>query len=313
MKRKISVFILCLGLLQIAAAQGIDIRLDTRYSFTALEDRTYGFQGDYLNLRITGSVNENFSYAFQQRLNKPVIANNLFNATDWVYLLYRKNHWGFQAGKMMLEYGGYEFDEAPINLYWCSQMWNNFESAFIFAVNGHYYLDNGNEFLFQISQSPYVERSFGMKLAYNLAAKGSAGFYSWKHSLNLFDLPDSGQVGSIVLGNCFTAGPARLELDIYQRGNMSSFKLFDDISVSANFVYSFKDWMNVIAKTTYDCNYSQYDPLIPVYGEFLSYGGGFEFFPNRDSKDIRIHALYYHSEQSVLFVGLTWRIHLLQQ
>lgn len=296
-----------------AAAQGIDIRLDTRYSFSAYDDGVYGFQGDYLNFRITGTINEHFSYAFQQRLNKPIIANSLFNATDWVYLKYRKGHWGLQAGKMMLEYGGYEFDEAPINLYWTTRMWDNFEGAFAFAVNGHYYLENGNEFLFQVSQSPFITGSYGMKLGYNLAAKGTAGFYSWKHSINLFDLPDEGQLGSIVLGNCFTAGPAKLELDIYQRGNMATFKLFDDISVAANLVYSLKDWMNIILKSTYDCNKTQYDPLVPVYGEYWSYGGGFEFFPTKSKENVRIHALYYHREQSLLLVGLTWRIHLLQR
>ena len=73
------------------------------------------------------------------------------------------------------------------------------------------------------------------------------------------------------------------------------------------------DWMNILAKVTYDCNFSQYDPLVPVLGEYWSYGGGFEFFPRPDNKELRIHALYYYFRQPTLSLGLTWKIHLLKR
>lgn len=296
-----------------AAAQGINIRLETRYSFAAEDDSSYGIKGDYLNVRINGSINENLRYSMHQRLNKPIYANNNpFNATDWVYLLYRKGNWGVQAGKMQLEYGGYEFDEAPINLYWSSEFYNNFEGAFAFALSGLYYLGESSRLVFQIAQSP-----FGLiadkALSYSLCARGHSGFYGWKHSVNLFEIPEGGHVGNIALGNSFTAGPARLELDLVQRGNMESFRMFDDCAVIANLVVSPASWMNIMAKFTYDCNFSQYDPLIPEFGEYWSYGGGFEFFPKKDDKDIRIHAMYYKFHQSSLLVGLTWKIRLLKR
>lgn len=314
MTRKLIITLLCLGLLQAAAAQGIDIRLDTRYSLNSIGGDAYGFNGDYLNLRIDGTLNENLKYAFQQRLNKPIYTSNLFNATDWVYLLYRKGNWGVQAGKMQLEYGGYEYDEAPINIYWSSEYWDRCVGCFQFGVSGIYYFgESDNRIIFQLGQSAFSERAGDSLLSYNLCAKGEAGFYGWKHSVNLFDLPGGGQIGSIVLGNCFSAGPARLELDLLQRGNMKTYKMFDDCSVVANLVVSPTDWMNILAKVTYDCNFSQYDPLVPVLGEYWSYGGGFEFFPRPDNKELRIHALYYYFRQPTLSLGLTWKIHLLKR
>lgn len=314
MIRKLFASIICLGLLHAAAAQDIDIRLDTRYSIQSTGNDAYGFHGDYINLRIDGHVNENLKYSFHHRLNKPIYTDNLFNATDWAYLLYRKNHWGFQAGKMQLEYGGYEFDEAPINLYWSSEFYDNFWGAFSFGLSGMYYFnESNNRIVFQISQSPFSARFDDRALSYSLCLRGESGFYGWKHSLNLFDIPEGGQVGNIALGNSFTFGPAKLELDLVQRGNMKTFKMFDDCAVIANMVVSPTDWMNVMAKFSYDCNNSQFDPLIPIFGEYWSYGGGFEFFPQPDNRELRIHALYYHFHTPTVTVGVTWKVHLLKR
>lgn len=303
-----------MGLLPFAgAAQGIDIKLETRYGFAAISDDSYGFRGDYINLRINGSINENLSYSFHHRLNKPILSNDLFNATDWAYLLYRKGNWGVQAGKMQLEYGGYEYDEAPINIYYSSEFYDNFAKAFTFGLSALYYLGESNRIVFQISQSPFSFNTSDRALSYSLCARGESGFYGWKHSVNLFDLPEGGHVGNIALGNCFTAGPAKLELDLVQRGNMKSFRFFDDCAVIANLVVSPTDWMNMMVKASYDRNFSQFDPLVPVPGEYWSYGGGFEFFPKPESREFRIHALYYYFHAPTVSLGLTWKIRLLKR
>lgn len=305
--------LICLGLLQTAAAQSIDIRLDTRYSLNYVKDGGYGFHGDYFNLRIDGTLGENLRYTFLQRLNKPIYSRDIFNATDCAYLLYRRGSWGVQAGKMQLEYGGFEYDEAPINVYFGSEYYYYYNGGFQFGISGLYYFGESSSLRIQLSQSPYSEQYNDGLFSYSLCARGSEGFYAWKHSINLFDLPGGGHQGNIVLGNCFTFGPARLELDLLQRGGMQSFKFFDDCSAVANLVVSPKEWMNVMAKISYDRNFTQTDPLIPVHGEYWSYGGGFEFFPRKGSRDIRLHALYYHFHAPSACLGLTWRIHLLQR
>ncbi len=311
MKHNLILFIICLGLPLLASAQGIDIKLENRFSFAAMPENSYGFQGDYVNIRINGSINENLTYSFHHRLKNSFSASNPFGATDWVYLLYRRGNWGIQAGKMQLEYGGYEYDEAPINVYYSSKFYDNMAGCFQFGLSLIYYLGDSNKFTIQVTPSPLPADRWGGNMAYNFCAKGTAGFYGWKHSVNLFDIPGGGHLGSISLGNCFTAGPAKLELDLVQRGNMKTFKMFDDCAVIANLVVAPTDWMNVIAKASYDCNFSQYDPLVPEFGEYWSYGGGFEFFPKKGDKDIRIHAMYYYFNQPTLLLGLTWKIHLL--
>ena len=47
-----------------------------------------GFKGRYLNLKISGQINDQWSYNFRQRLNKTISDGAFFDATDWIYLTY---------------------------------------------------------------------------------------------------------------------------------------------------------------------------------------------------------------------------------
>ena len=45
-----------------------------------------------------------------------------FNATDWFYVDYKPTEqWTLSAGKQVIDIGGWEYDYAPINLYYCSE------------------------------------------------------------------------------------------------------------------------------------------------------------------------------------------------
>ena len=59
-----------------AEESSIDLCLQGRGSFLATGSAN-GFKGDYLNLCLGGSVGENFTFYFRQRLNKPVYADDL--------------------------------------------------------------------------------------------------------------------------------------------------------------------------------------------------------------------------------------------
>lgn len=56
----------------------------------------------------------------RHRLNKKNNDASFFDATDWLYLAYRKDNWELSAGKQVVAIGGYEYDAAPIDLYFCS-------------------------------------------------------------------------------------------------------------------------------------------------------------------------------------------------
>ncbi len=76
-----------------------------------------GFKGRYLNLKISGQINDQWSYNFRQRLNKTISDGAFFDATDWIYLTYAPtSRISFSAGKQVVAIGGFEYDRAPIVL-----------------------------------------------------------------------------------------------------------------------------------------------------------------------------------------------------
>lgn len=309
MKRQLIIILLACLPLFVAAGQNVDVRLETRAAFAVMPDDS-GFQGDYLNLRINGSINDHFSYSFHHRLNKAITDRNMFNATDWAWIKFDNGKWGVQAGKMQLEYGGFEFDAPVIDLYYSSEYYDRFNGAFTFGLNLIRHFKLGT-LMAQVAQSAFSESVLGGLRSYSISYRGAYGCYEWIHSINSFDVPDGSPLTSLVLGNRFTAGPAKFELDLMQRANFNSWSWFDDVTVIANASVKATDWMDVIAKFTYDYNRNQNDPLVPQGIRFFSYGGGFEFFPMKGSRDIRIHCLYQYFHNPAFLAGVTWKIHLL--
>ena len=56
------------------------------------------FNGRYLNVMLSGTIGDKFSYAYRQRLNKAHADQSFFDATDWLYLTYApSNNWPITA------------------------------------------------------------------------------------------------------------------------------------------------------------------------------------------------------------------------
>ena len=71
----------------------LDTRLDgqvTAYSGTPEKSTELGFAGKFITLVVDGSITENLTYGYRQRLfTKDLNPTSFFNATDWLYLKYR--------------------------------------------------------------------------------------------------------------------------------------------------------------------------------------------------------------------------------
>ena len=80
-----------------------------------------GLKGKFIFFRIDGSLAEGLTYSFRQRINKPTSVQSLFDATDFLNLTYTKGPWSVSAGKQIIATGGYEYDRAPFDLYFCSE------------------------------------------------------------------------------------------------------------------------------------------------------------------------------------------------
>ena len=107
MKRLICA-VLCGASVIAACAQDelVRLKMQTRVDYQreyvdgdAVHDNS-GFRGKYFMLLLDGKINDHFSYAYRQRLNKGCSGESFFDATDWAYLKYQPDrHWSFSVGK----------------------------------------------------------------------------------------------------------------------------------------------------------------------------------------------------------------------
>ena len=259
--KKILVGFLLLWIPVLTSAQvGVDrFFLDMRASFhQETEDGEYNSQmtGDYLNLHLLGHITPKIDYRIRQRLNKKVFdERNMFNATDFMYLNWQAtDRWSFMAGKQTVLIGGYEYDAAPIDVYYYSQFCSNIYQCFTFGVSANYQFIPGQSLIAQVCNSP-LSLGFQSIYAYNLAWSGS--FAPWWHtiwSVNIVEDQDKRPVNYISLGNRWTFANVLLDLDVMNRAGFGQKGFIGtDMSFISKFIWSIDNW-NVCAKAGYEFN-----------------------------------------------------------
>ncbi|MBP3290124.1 MAG: porin [Alistipes sp.] len=310
----------------------INIQAEVRFDYQgdyvdgeAINSNT-GFKGKYLNIILSGNISKSFSYSYRQRLNKAHANQSFFDATDWVYLTYTtpNQHWSFSGGKQVVGIGGYEYDRAPIDLYFCSEYWNNI-ACYQFGVSATYATTDGRDkIMAQVCQSPFRAADAKNMFAYNLMWYGSHNWFNSIYSLNMMEYMPGEFVYYVTLGNEFLFGRnAKLQLDVMNRAVEGHSFLFKDFSVMGEFAYNIKDRVNLFAKATYDVNNSDVagDMCVLPGTDITRVGAGLEFYPLKNSRSVRLHATYCHTfgengnpagallpEQQLFSVGLKWKI-----
>ena len=292
-------------------------------------DAASGFKVRYFNLRIDGQITPQFSYSWRQRFSKVNSFSDFANNTDWLHLTYRPSkNWAISAGKQVVMIGGWEYDRAPIDLYFCSEYWNNV-ACYQLGASVAFTTNKGNDTLtFQVCQSPYDSRETDY-YAYNLYWMGAHGFYTALHSLNFSQYAPGKYVAYVVLGNQFKFGDATLQLDLMNRGASARELLFDNFSIMGEFSYMVAKRVNIFAKATYDKVGADYPTGLFLFPNtnITRVGGGVEYYPlgGQGNRDIRLHAAYVHTfgangnpngtaidKLGYLTVGLTWRVDVLK-
>lgn len=286
-----------------------------------------GFKGRYLNVKLDGQVGPHWTYAYRQRLNKMHRASDFFDATDWLHIDYSPTErWTFSAGKQVVAIGGYEYDRAPIDLYFCSEFWNNI-GCYQWGASAAYTLRGGHDtFVAQWCQSPF--RSFyadSDMYAYNLMWQGRHGWYESLWSVNVLEWAQGRFISYLTLGNAFNFGPMRLELDFMNRATSHQTFLFRDCSVMAELSSRPSPYVRLHTKLTYDVNHADRaaDLCVLPGTELTRVGCGAEAYPLRDER-LRIHANWCYTfgtngnpdgalrdRQSLFDLGITWRMDLL--
>lgn len=288
-----------------------------------------GFSGRYLNLLIDGNIGEGFSYSFRQRLNKPISVSTLFDATDWITLTYSKENWGISAGKQVVGIGGFEYDGAPIDLYFCSEFWNNIP-CYQFGASVSYTTDNGNDrFMLQFCESPFRRNIRNTRnkemFAYNAMWTSSHGVFSSLYSVNMIEYLPGKFINYIVLGNRFTFGDLTLTVDLMNRALSVKDFFGKDMSVMGELSWEPVDRLRIFARMTYDVNRSETegDWCVRPGTDILRVGGGLEYYPIRKYRNIRLHLNgcwtdgasaaegVLRPRQTIVDGGVTWKINML--
>lgn len=309
----------------------IEARLDymQEYRSAGKIDGGSGFKGRYLNIRMDGNLADGLTYSYRQRLNKPNANASFFDATDWLTLTYSRRNWGVSAGKQVVAIGGYEYDRAPIDLYFCSEYWNNI-ACYQMGVSGFYTTDDSRDkILFQFCESPFRRNALnaGNKemFAYNLMWYGSHGFFSPMYSLNMIEWLPGRFINYVVLGNRFEFGRFALELDYMNRAVSAKDFFGRDFSVMGELSWKPVERLNVFIRATYDLNNTgeEGDLCVASGTDLFRVGGGVEFYPLKNSRNLRLHlnccytdgrspaAAVLQPKQTIADAGITWNMNML--
>ncbi len=307
------------------------LRIETRFDADCHDyenaPSTGGFTGRYLNFFIEGNISDRFSYSYRQRILPNSGDKSFFDGTDWFYLQYQiDNNFSLTAGKQVLCIGGYEFDKAPIDVYYWSGFGSSINTGYQFGLKSTYTTDNGlHSFALQVANTCYTKQTLSNMYGYSFMWSGNMGAYQTLWSVNLMEYTKGRFINYISLGNKVTFGRFSAYLDLMNRAvaRQSNF-LFDDISVIGKAQYGVAEKWTVFVKGGYDRNKAQdaslaatpelcYDPFVLPGTNAYYYGAGVEFFPLNSSRDIRLHAFvamrdFNGMNELHCNVGVTWRI-----
>ena len=284
--------------------QSVNLQLETRFDYQReyldgeSVDPNSGFKGKYLNVILNGTIDEHWSYSYRQRLNKAHADASFFDATDWIHLTYRLNdQWAFNAGKQVVGIGGYEYDRAPIDLYFCSEYWNNIP-CYQLGVSTTYTTPKGNDsFMAQFCESPFNFNNEDL-YAYNLVWYGSHGWFNSIWSVNAQEFAPGKFIYYLALGNEFRFGNAKLQLDFMNRATDDHAFFLKDCSVMGELSCLVGEKWNVFGRMSYDVNKTNSvgDFCVLPGTELTRVGAGLEYYPlSNGNRNIRFHLYGCHA------------------
>ena len=274
-----------------------DISLDMRGGYE--QDFSGGagrFSGDGLYLNVDGIISSSLSYSFNHRLASSYYEDNSgFNGTNWLTLTYETGDFAFTAGKDGLLFGSFEYDAYDLDSYYDmnSAFYNEFD-CWQWGVSAAWYPAENHEFLLQVASSPLSDENVSIAAGWRGSWEGFESYWT----ANLWG-KDRGMIPAVALGNRLTFGNLTVDLDLSAR--------FGDTYLSGAAAilapsYQIGEWGRAFTK-------------IGIDRDNTFFGCGFEYFPLKENKSIRLHAAYTCNDYTVgnmINIGLTWKLNVTQ-
>ncbi|MDH6303888.1 hypothetical protein M2459_000220 [Parabacteroides sp. PF5-5] len=306
----------------------LNIMIDTRVDFQGtlnggdLDDLS--FQGQTIKVWLVGEIVPGIRYRVRHRLNKPQtpLREGYSAATDqaWIALDAGK-HWTFTIGKQSVQFGTFEYDYNPADIYLGTMTFNDLD-AYKTGVDVAYkfagqtlHLQVVNSDATQFASDEYKKKA----LAFATLWEGSLfdnilktrwGYGAFQHTKSKF-------YNWITLGTQINVDKFTTEFDYYYGyRNMDYGYMVDndslglryvkDQSLSVNLKYDFGKWKPFV-KGTWDQRYDK-DFSKTAY-ESTGIQAVLEYYPftNKYVKDLRFHLayMYSHTDYKGMFSNLS--------
>ncbi len=293
-----------------------DVLLDMRTSYSHdLAEGAGAFGATGLYLDINGYLTPSLSYSINHILCASYFDSmpTGFGATQWLNLTYETGDFSITAGKLSLNVGSYEYDADVLDQYFdmCSGFYNMFD-CYQWGMAAGWDPSESHSFSLQIVNSPLATAA--TQFGYNLGWRGECGWYKPYWTINLWQYDKGRYMTGLNFANRLTFGGFSCDLEYMARaaGVKGMFK--DDFNVIALPSYRIGEWFRVFGKcgwehTTADLPYDlTYEET--KGSDFIYYGAGVEFFPFKEDRDVRIHAIWTSNNfgMNLLDIGVRWKM-----
>ena len=290
-----------------------DITLDTRFGynhdFTGGSGRIFG---DGLYLDINGYISPHFSYSFNHRIASTYYEDNSgFNGTNWLTLTYEVGDFSFTAGKDALLVGSFEYDAYDLDSYYeMNSMFYNMLDCWQWGVSAAWYPGECHSIILQAAHSPFRYEEEDNLFSYAAGWRCESEYFESYWTANMWEYERGRYLKALNISNRINLGCFSCDLEYMTRAADLNYFFANDFTAIIAPSVNISDWVRIFAK----CGYERVreEVMFEDFGTNLFYGGGVEFFPLREDKDIRVHAAWTSNEffGDILNVGLTWKLNL---
>ncbi len=293
-----------------------DVSLDTRFGVDRNFAKKSGrFKGDGLYLNIDGYITPRLSYSLQQRIASTYYEDNTsFNGTNWLTLTYEVGSFEFTAGKNGVLAGGFENDVEDMDSYYdMNSMFYNMLDSWQWGISMTWYPADNHSLTLQTINSPIYSEDTAL-FGYDLAWRMESDIYESFWTANLWEYEPGKFIKNISLGNIFYIGDFSITADYQTRCAGNKSLVTDDFTFTAQPAYEFGEWGRLFAKFGYE----KADADLPyefAYEngiEYIFYGAGFEYYPLKENKNLRLHVAWAGNNfgDNYANIGLKWRFDL---